>query len=61
MEITMCCLLDKQKRNFLSGISDMRKSLNNHLDKIEKQTVEEMESEEHNLQGKLKKVGNGRR
>ena len=48
--------IDKQKRNFLSGISDMRKSLNNHLDKIQKQTVEEMESEEHNLQGKLKKV-----
>jgi DNA repair exonuclease SbcCD ATPase subunit len=48
--------IDKQKRNFLSGISNLRKSLNNHLDKIEKQTVEEMESEEHNLQGKLKKV-----
>jgi hypothetical protein len=25
----------------------MRKSLNDHLDKIEKQTVEEMESEAH--------------
>jgi DNA repair exonuclease SbcCD ATPase subunit len=48
--------IDKQKRFFLSGISDKRKSLNNQLDKIEKQTVEEMESEEHNLQGKLKKV-----
>ena len=48
--------IDKQKRIFLSGISDKRKSLNNQLDKIEKQTVEEMESEEHNLQGKLKKV-----
>jgi hypothetical protein len=28
----------------------MRKSLNHHLDKIEKQTVEEMVSEEQNLQ-----------
>jgi hypothetical protein len=34
----------------------MRKSLNDHLDKIEKQTVEEMESEAHTLQEKLKKV-----
>jgi 3-methyladenine DNA glycosylase AlkC len=30
--------IDKQKRKFLSDISDMRKSLNNHLDKIEKQS-----------------------
>jgi hypothetical protein len=37
--------IDQQKRNFLSGISDLRKSLNNHLDKIEKQTVEEMKSQ----------------
>ena len=34
----------------------MRKSLNHHLDKIEKQTVEEMVSEEQNLQVQLKKV-----
>jgi hypothetical protein len=34
----------------------VRKSLNYHLDNIEKLTAEVMESEEHNLQGKLKKV-----
>jgi hypothetical protein len=33
--------IDKQKRKFLSDISHMRKLLNNHLDQIEKQTVEE--------------------
>ena len=38
--------IDKQKRKFLSDISNMRKSLNDHLDKIEKQTVEEMLSAE---------------
>jgi hypothetical protein len=32
--------IDKQKRKFLSDISDMRKSLNDHLDEIEKQTVD---------------------
>ena len=48
--------VDKQKRTFLSDISDIRKSLNDHLDKIEKQTVEEMVSVEHNLQVELKKV-----
>ena len=48
--------IDKQKRNCLSHISDMRKSLNDHLDKIEKQTVEEMVLVEQNLQGILKKV-----
>jgi len=48
--------IDKQKRKCLSDISDMRKSLNDHLDKIEKQTVEEMVSEKHNLQVQLKKV-----
>jgi hypothetical protein len=34
----------------------MCKSLNQHLDKIEKQTVEEMLSAEHRLQGQLKEV-----
>jgi nucleoside recognition membrane protein YjiH len=34
----------------------MRKSLNDHLDKIEKQTVEEMVSAEKKLQVELKKV-----
>jgi ribosomal protein L13 len=34
----------------------MRKSLNEHLDKIEKQTVEEMLSSEQKLQEQLKKV-----
>jgi hypothetical protein len=34
----------------------MRKFLNDHLDKIEKQTVEEMISKEQELQVKLKKV-----
>ncbi len=48
--------IDKQKRNFVSDISDMRKFLNGHLDKIEKQTVEEMVSKEQHLQVKLKKV-----
>jgi NurA-like 5'-3' nuclease len=38
--------IDKQKMKFLSVISDMRKSLNDHLDEIEKQTVEEMVSVE---------------
>ena len=46
----------KQKRKFLSDISDIRKSINDHLDKIEKQTVEEMVSVEQNLQVELKKV-----
>ena len=32
--------IDQQKRKFLCDISDMRKSFNDHLDKIEKQTVE---------------------
>jgi hypothetical protein len=48
--------IDKQKIIFLSDISDMRKSLNDHLDKIEKQTVEEMISKELHLQVQLKKV-----
>ena len=48
--------IDKQKRKFLSDISDMRKSLNDHLDEIEKQTVEEMVSVEQNLQVQLKNV-----
>ena len=48
--------IDKQKRKCLSDISDMRKSLNDHLDKIEKQTVEEMVLAEQNLQVELKKV-----
>ena len=48
--------IDKQKRKFLSDISDMRKSLNRHLDKIEKQTVEEMMSLEKKLQVELKNV-----
>jgi hypothetical protein len=48
--------IDKQKRKFLSDISDMRKSLSDHLDKIEKQTVEEMLSVEQNLQVELKNV-----
>jgi hypothetical protein len=34
----------------------MRKSLNDHLDEIEKQTVEEMVSVEQNLQVELKNV-----
>jgi hypothetical protein len=34
----------------------MRKSLSDHLDEIEKQTVEEMVSVEHNLQVELKNV-----
>ena len=48
--------IDQQKRNCLSDISDIRKLFNDHLDKIEKQTVEEMVSEEQNLQVQLKKV-----
>jgi ElaB/YqjD/DUF883 family membrane-anchored ribosome-binding protein len=31
--------IDEQKRKILSEISDMRKSFNDHLDKIEKQTA----------------------
>ena len=48
--------IDKQKRFCFSDISDMRKSVNDHLDKIEKQTVEGMISKEQHLQVKLKKV-----
>jgi hypothetical protein len=48
--------IDQQKRNFLSDISDMRKLINDHLDEIEKQTVEEMVSVEQNLQVELKNV-----
>jgi hypothetical protein len=48
--------INKQKRIFFSDISDMRKSLNDHLDKIEKQTVEKMVSVEQNLQAELKNV-----
>jgi hypothetical protein len=48
--------LHNKKKKYLSDISDMRKSLNEHLDKIEKQTVEEMQSAEQSLQGQLKKV-----
>jgi hypothetical protein len=38
--------IDQQKRKCLSDISDMRKSFNDHLVKIEKETVEEMVSKE---------------
>jgi hypothetical protein len=48
--------IDQQKRKCLSDISDMRKSFNDHLDKIEIQTVEEMVSVEQNLQVQLKNV-----
>jgi hypothetical protein len=48
--------IDQQKRKFFSDISDMRKSFNDHLDKIEKQTVEEMVSVEKKLQVQLKNV-----
>ena len=48
--------IDQQKRKFLSDISNMRKSFNDHLDKIEKQTVEEMVSVEQKLQVQLKNV-----
>jgi predicted nucleic acid-binding Zn-ribbon protein len=48
--------IDKQKRKFSSDISDMRKLLSEHLDNIDKQTVEEMVSEEQHLQVELKKV-----
>jgi hypothetical protein len=40
--------IDKQKRKCLSDISTMRKLLNDHLNTIEKQTVEEMVSKEQN-------------
>jgi hypothetical protein len=48
--------IDQLKRKFLSDISNMRKSFKDHLDKIEKQTVEEMVSVEQNLQVQLKNV-----
>jgi hypothetical protein len=48
--------IDQQKRNCLSDISNMRKSFNDHLDKIEKQTVEEIVAVEQNLQVQLKNV-----
>ena len=48
--------IDQQKRKFLSDISNMRKSFNDHLDKIEKQTVQEMVSVEQNVQVQLKNV-----
>jgi hypothetical protein len=48
--------IDQPKRKFLSDISDMRKSLNDHLDQIEKQTVDEMVTAEKKLQVQLKKV-----
>ena len=48
--------IHKKKKKFVSDISDMRKSLNEHLDKIEKQTIEEMLLAEQKLQGKLKNV-----
>ena len=48
--------IEQQKRKFLSDISNMRKSFKDHLDKIEKQTVEEMVSVEQNLQVQLKNV-----
>ena len=48
--------IDQQKRKILSEISDMRKSFNDHLDKIEKQTVEEIVAVEQNLQVQLKNV-----
>jgi hypothetical protein len=38
--------IDQQKRKFVSDISDRRNSFNDHLDKIEEQTVEEMVSVE---------------
>ena len=44
--------INKQKIKILSDISDTRKSLNDHLEKIEKQTV----SEEQNLQVQLNNV-----
>ena len=47
--------IDQQKRNILSDISDMRKSLNDHLDQIEKQTVEEMVSAEKKITSGIKK------
>jgi hypothetical protein len=40
----------------ISDISDRRKSFSDHLDKIEKQTVEEMVSVEQNLQVQLMNV-----
>jgi DNA repair exonuclease SbcCD ATPase subunit len=48
--------IDQLKRKFVSDISNMRKSFKDHLDKIEKQTVEEMVSVEQNLQVQLKNV-----
>jgi DNA repair exonuclease SbcCD ATPase subunit len=48
--------IDQLKRKFLTDISNMRKSFKDHLDKIEKQTVEEMVSVEQNLQVQLKNV-----
>jgi hypothetical protein len=48
--------IDQQKRKFLSDISNMRKSFNDHLDKIEKHTVQEMVSVQQNLQVQLKNV-----
>jgi len=48
--------IDQLKRKFVSDISNMRKSFNDHLDKIEKQTVKEMVSVEQNLQVQLKNV-----
>jgi hypothetical protein len=41
--------IDKQKRKFSSDISEMCKLLNADLDKIEKQKVEEMVSEEQHV------------
>jgi hypothetical protein len=48
--------IDKQKIKFSSDISEMCKLLNADLDKIEKQKVEEMVSEEQHVQVGLKKV-----
>jgi hypothetical protein len=42
--------IDKQKRKFSSDISELCKLLNADLDKIEKQKVEEMVSEEQHVQ-----------
>jgi hypothetical protein len=55
--VSMVSDIDKQKRKCLSDISDMGKSLNDHLDKIEKQTVEEMVLAEQNLQVEFHKTG----
>ena len=48
--------IDQQKKIILTDISDMSKSFNDHLENIEKQTVEEMVSVEQNLQVQLKNV-----